>query len=296
MLVTKQTHGGIRMLFQYLGTAAAEGWPGLFCGCEHCETVRKLGGRNIRTRSQAVVYGGSLGEHEKGMLVIDLPPDTYLHCLQHGLRLDKLAHLLITHSHPDHYAFPELLYRMEWFADRKGFPMVIYGNEAVREKYYDLLAQHNFTEERMETAFHVTEYFTPFEAGMFTVTPLMANHSPSEKCMLYMISDNHKTILYAHDTGVFPEETWEFLKGKHLDFVSLDCTNGILPSEPGGHMGLEETAGLKTRLAKMGCIDETSRVVINHFSHYGKLHYDEMVKAAAFYGLDVSYDGAVWEV
>ena len=45
------------MEFQYLGTAAAEGIPALFCGCENCERSRKIGGRAIRTRSQAIIDG-----------------------------------------------------------------------------------------------------------------------------------------------------------------------------------------------------------------------------------------------
>jgi len=40
------------MKFQYLGTAAAEGWPALFCNCDNCEKARKAGGKNIRIRTQ----------------------------------------------------------------------------------------------------------------------------------------------------------------------------------------------------------------------------------------------------
>lgn len=39
------------MKLQYLGTAAAEGFPGMFCNCTACERARKAGGKNIRTRS-----------------------------------------------------------------------------------------------------------------------------------------------------------------------------------------------------------------------------------------------------
>ena len=39
----------------YLGTAAAEGIPGAFCSCAICQEARRLGGRNIRTRSQALI-------------------------------------------------------------------------------------------------------------------------------------------------------------------------------------------------------------------------------------------------
>jgi hypothetical protein len=84
------------MVLQYLGTAAAEGWPGLFCACEHCEIARTRGGRNIRTRSQAIVFAEKSGEGDPDQrLLVDFPPDTYHHVLAHGLRLDKVGHLII---------------------------------------------------------------------------------------------------------------------------------------------------------------------------------------------------------
>ena len=69
------------MKLKYLGTCAAEGFPGMFCSCETCEKARRLGGRNIRTRSQALV---------DGELLIDFPADTYLHILNYGLDLRKI--------------------------------------------------------------------------------------------------------------------------------------------------------------------------------------------------------------
>lgn len=43
------------MEIQYLGTAAAEGWPALFCDCEICRKARKTGGKELRTRTQSTV-------------------------------------------------------------------------------------------------------------------------------------------------------------------------------------------------------------------------------------------------
>ncbi len=43
------------MKLTYLGTAAAEGWPAVFCNCPCCRQARVLGGKDIRTRSQALV-------------------------------------------------------------------------------------------------------------------------------------------------------------------------------------------------------------------------------------------------
>ena len=66
------------MKVQLLGTSAAEGWPGLFCNCRACEEARRLGGKNIRSRSSALI---------DGVLKIDLPPDTLYHVFRHGLDL-----------------------------------------------------------------------------------------------------------------------------------------------------------------------------------------------------------------
>ena len=43
------------MKIQFLGTAAAEGFPAIFCNCEYCNKARELKGKNIRTRSQAII-------------------------------------------------------------------------------------------------------------------------------------------------------------------------------------------------------------------------------------------------
>ena len=70
------------MKITFLGTAAAEGFPALFCNCEYCREARRLGGKNIRTRSQCLI--------NENMLV-DFPPDTYLHMLQNGIEGDKMS-------------------------------------------------------------------------------------------------------------------------------------------------------------------------------------------------------------
>ena len=65
------------MKIKFLGTAAAEGFPAVFCNCEYCNKARELGGKNIRTRSQAII---------DNKLLIDLPADTYFHFLQNILK------------------------------------------------------------------------------------------------------------------------------------------------------------------------------------------------------------------
>ena len=43
------------MKIKYLGTGAAEGIPALFWRCAICNEARKRGGRELRTRSQAII-------------------------------------------------------------------------------------------------------------------------------------------------------------------------------------------------------------------------------------------------
>lgn len=71
------------MKLTYYGTAAAEGFPALYCHCDACERARKSGGKNIRTRSQALINDD---------LLIDFPADTYMHELIYALELLNFKH------------------------------------------------------------------------------------------------------------------------------------------------------------------------------------------------------------
>ena len=85
------------MKIKYLGTAAYEGIPSLFCECETCKKARAFKGKNIRTRSQALINDD---------LLIDFPPDTLVHANTYGIDFQRIHHCLITHSHSDHF-YPE---------------------------------------------------------------------------------------------------------------------------------------------------------------------------------------------
>ena len=44
------------------------------------------------------------------------------------------------------------------------------------------------------------------------------------------------------------------------------------------------------RFAELGCADENTKFVVNHFSHNGGWLHDELCKEAARYGFIASYD------
>ncbi len=280
------------MKIKIFGTCAAEGFPGMFCSCEVCEKARKWGGRNIRTRSQALV---------DGKLLIDFPADTYMHCLNYGLDLRQVEALLITHGHDDHLYPHDLYYRIHGYAyfpnEEKKEVLPVY---ATKMSGLDIrrLIDEEMVEERDKKSFEyrkITPY-KAFNAAGFEVIPLKADHAFQLDPCIYIIKKDSKAMLWAHDTGYFPEETWKYIENSGIvfDFVSLDCTSILDDGAYGNHMGLKACSDVKARLLKKNATENT-KFIVNHFSHNGGLCYDELVPVAGELGFDVSYDGIEFE-
>ena len=277
------------MKLTFLGTAAAEGCPALFCNCEACAEARARGGRDIRTRSQALVNND---------LLIDFPPDTLSHFQQNGLRGDTVETILITHSHHDHYYRLDMRLHGSYYAYNMQ-------QEKLRivcppKVYADLLEWLPKVDSKITDTLEVIEAqpYQTLELGHYRVTPLTAKHAPGEVALFYVIEDGEKTLLYAHDTGYFYDEVLDFIKdmGWHFDMASFDCTNAQLKSKMSSkHMGLVQVEQLCTTLRDMGAIGPDTRLFVNHFSHNGRPLQDEMEAKAALFGCAVSYDGRVVE-
>lgn len=278
------------MKLTYYGTAAAEGVPALWCDCKTCVRARVKGGRNVRTRSQALIDES---------LLIDLSADTYLHVLSYGLPLHTIDSCIITHNHSDHLYPKELNMRHEGFAHLKdGKPFKVYGMPSVIKTITDSIsAALPEMEAYGELELHTIKPYVPFEAGGYRVTALEADHGAPES-VFYIIEKGGKSILYAHDTGIFPEKSWEYLEwlGVCFDIVSLDCTNVLLEWDNKNHMGLTGNEQVKKRLESIGCIDSHTRCIVNHFSHNGLAGYDELVPKAREKGFEVSYDSMTVEI
>lgn len=269
------------MKITYYGTAAGEGWPGIFCQCPLCMEARRLGGKNIRTRSQALIDES---------LLLDLPPDNYLHSLYYGLDLGKIRSLLFTHSHSDHCYAPDLEFLREPYSHTCQHQLQIYGNEAVCRAVH--AACGNSGSEDCHFLFHMVKCNVPFKTEDYTVVPLRAVHSAGERCLFYRISKGNKAVLYAHDTGALTQENLDCLASQPgvLNLVSLDCT--AQKNRDGKyHMGLEDAVLQKERLLALGLADDKTIWVVNHFSHNGGWLHEELVRQAETYGMIASYDG-----
>lgn len=272
------------MRFKYLGTAAAEGVPAMFCSCEVCSISREKGGRNLRSRSQAVI---------DDKLLIDFPPDTYLHIYNGGVDITNIANCIVTHSHSDH------LYAKDFEMRRMGFAhlpegakaLTVYATGPSISEVQQIIDKYELDKQGRVFAKEIKPC-QPFEADGYVITALEADHDESCMPVFYIISKNGKTVLYANDTGYFPDSTWEYLSEKkiYFDFVSLDCTYGSQPYHV-GHMSFETNLDVRNRLIEIGCADKSTIFCSNHFSHNGKLTYDDLVPIAEKEGFLVAYDG-----
>ena len=275
------------MNIKYLGTAAAEGIPGLFCDCKNCVEARKRGGRNIRTRSQALI---------DGKILIDFNADTYMHTINNNIDMTKIQDCLVTHLHEDHFYFAELKMREPGFSnigkDRPFKVYTVYQNALKINGYIN-----SFTLEDAN-AFEVNpiELYKTFKIGDYKVTALKAVHDVYSCPVIYLIEDiEKKRLLYAHDTHYFCDEVWSYLEKNKikLDFVSLDCTQANDPQMGYiGHMNLNDNIKVKNRLIDSGCADEKTIFCVNHFAHGATdVLYDDFSVIAEKSGILTSYDG-----
>lgn len=281
------------MKIKYLGTAAAEGIPGLFCSCELCKKVRQTRGKDIRTRSSAII---------DERLKLDFGPDSFLQMMRFDLDYSNLTNVLITHTHEDHLCIGELFCRLEGLSQvpDNAPTLYVYGNEHVG----DMLA----TRKTKRLEFVQMYPFQPVEIDGYVVTPLDAVHCFSklgngeyqisfndrlidrtEQALMYLIEKDGQSILYAHDSGGLTKEDAEYLVGKKIDIISLDCTNGSYGWLPGIHMSAKANLELREYMYQTGIADAHTVFVANHFSHNGYLPYEEMEKILP--GFIVSYDG-----
>ncbi len=276
------------MKYKFYGTAAAEAIPALWCECAVCKKARALGGRNIMSRSQETI---------NDELLIDFSEDTFMHVLN-GLPLHKIHTALITHSHSDHLAPYDIAFRQVGCAhfEEEVKPLEVYVPQSAIPFIERAFVDEEIEMESDRFHFIVIKAFIPFitKEG-YKVTPLKANHGTPD-AVFFLIERDGKCVLHGNDTGYFPKETWEYLEKHpvHIDFAEFDCTS-INRTEDGdernNHMNLPTAAHVRDRLKEIGMIDDKTVCVINHFSHNGRLVYDEICEKAKEFGFLNSYDG-----
>lgn len=273
------------MEIRYLGTAAAEGFPAAFCNCDHCRAARADLAREWRTRSQMLI---------DGRLLIDFPPDSYMHAVRGGVDLSAVRTLLVTHSHTDHFYAEEFVNRGYKFAEGMASPTLdLYGNAEVLAVYREGTRREMREEVASAIRLHALEPYARFSADGYDIAALPANHTPKEQALLYAVRGD-KTVFYMNDTGLPEEDCYRFLAehGFVADVVSLDCTFADAPGPHSGrHMGFAENEIVREKMARFRIIRQDAKYYVTHFSHNSAPFRERIEKEAERRGYIAAYDG-----
>jgi len=253
----------------------------MFCDCRLCRRAASLGGKDFRTRSSILI---------DGILKVDFPPDTYHHKLAYGLDLNGLRTVLFTHSHFDHFSVRELDYLNKPFSHWKRKHSILFlGNGETAKLASSVL---NAT---APASVRTMEAFETVAAGDYKVTAIPAVHS-TERPFNYIIQRGGKSLLYASDTGPYPESTMRYLGNFRFACVISECTGGLGRIDYGTHLALSDAAVFKKRMENSGASEKKTRWILTHFSHNGAGTHEEMSRQARRLGMTAAYDGMKTEI
>jgi phosphoribosyl 1,2-cyclic phosphate phosphodiesterase len=276
------------MRARFLGTAAAEGYPDAFCGCDNCRRARELGGDNLRHRSALLIEDD---------LLIDLGPDLLAALAAHGIALDRVTYCLQTHEHSDHLHPVNLLARSP-FCGVHGAPRLHYyaTQGAIEAAGRGLGTGCDLAESEVTDALNLTAHpiapFQAFAVGPYRARAVLAAHDPALACLLYVVERDGKALFYATDTGPLPEEIWAALTawGGRFDAVIMDHTFGYGRAST-GHLNGEQFLAQVARLRSLGLLANGARIYATHIAHHSNPLHAELVAQAAAAGYLVAHDG-----
>ena len=275
------------MKIKFLGTAAYERVPALFCKCPTCSYALEKGGKEIRTQAQVLINED---------LLVDFGQDNYFHFLKYGLDFTKIKHILVTHSHYDHFVPNDLIMTKEPYGHSDTDINVYAGKDCYK----------NFlnNSESSKIQFNVIKKHQTFKAGNYEITPLPARHG-TKNPFIYVIKTEGKYLLYDNDSGIELEEVYDFLakKGYKFSVVISDCTNGYKHFEKiNSHKSFIDNKYHKERLEKAGNVTSDTKWIITHFSHNGLVKDNmpvtnkDLCDIAEKMGMICAYDGMEIEI
>lgn len=263
------------MQIQLLGTGGADGIPALYSDSRVSQHARQHKGKDIRSRSAAIV---------DETLKIDLGPDTWHQLAREGLDARDWSALLFTHSDADHLAVEELQYALYPFNDFEYAGFQIYCNSVICRQIMDAYPEWPFE-------VFMTKSFEPFDHAEYRITPIHARHMDDEDAHNFIFQADGKSLLYATDTGIWPEDTWDHLTGHRLDCLVIECTEGFVHTPYSGHLDIKDMLMVLERLHRQGTIHDATKIITTHHSHNGDATHAELEAELTPHGIQVGFDG-----
>lgn len=280
----------------FLGTGASEGIPDPFCSCEVCRKARESGDpRDIRGRSAFLI-----DEHN----LVDFGPDAHLACERFGVPLIHLKNIFYTHFHSDHFSLTnwESLrmsltpQHIRIYLSEPAFEGMKVYRDLVSGIFKDLVRDFRFYDEYMEMI--PLKPFETFETDGMTVSTLKTIHNGAfegETALNYLFERNGRRFLYASDTGLYGEDNYEFLEGKALDYLIMECTFGNTHHDDDfKHLTCESIERMVSQFRKNGTVTDRTEIWLTHIGHKGGLNHEELqakMQNLPEPQINIAYDG-----
>lgn len=262
------------MICTFLGTAAAQGLPPIHARNTFYQKVR-CRPNEVRTRT-----GFRIGNKHQ----IDISPDISAQLNRLGMDMYSVEHLLLTHTHGDHFSPVDLFDCLLMASEESGSlnpvkPTLYLSKPAYIWLCSDWLNAYKrfFNEERwakVNSLINIVpvDYYRDYQAGELSFFTVKSNHmalGEGEYAINYLVSNNDTSIFYASDTGFYKEDTWAQLKGRYANAVVMEATFTSSTTRGGhgdGHLNFQTFSDMLQRMAEIGFIDSKSVIYATHFN------------------------------
>ncbi|MBQ8509086.1 MAG: hypothetical protein IJ493_04180 [Clostridia bacterium] len=278
----------------FIGTSAGEAIPNPFCRCRVCENARKVGGREIRTRSSFMLDNKN---------VIDLGADYLTQAFLRGITLDGVENVIFTHMHSDHICY-NFLWERHVRGEGGDHPLHVWLSEEGYHFFTDVYLKQKWIGGDgaycKDVTFHPLKFGETVQIGDYTATPLRGNHRTEfdKNSTNYLLEKGDMRLYYALDSGYFLEETFAALAGKKLTTLVMECTNPYTDkpraSEKSPHNDLFLCLRTLDRLYESEAITADTAIYLSHISPFGVTHAelcDYVTGLDKPYRIHVAYDG-----
>jgi adenosylcobinamide kinase/adenosylcobinamide-phosphate guanylyltransferase len=259
------------MRVHLLGTGASDGWPNPWCACASCRAAAAAG--IVRGQTSALL---------DGRLMLELGAGAPHAAARAGASLAEVEAVLVTHSHPDHHAWPAWMWR-GWAAERR--PLTLVAPPAVLED-----ARPHLDDSVTAVAVQPGDRL---QVAGYDVVALAADHAAdSGPPVLYDVTaPDGARLLWASDTGPLPDGTLDLVTGRRYDAVALELTSAHLP----GHHDLRSWPVTVAELRRRDAVTAATTLLAVHLGHDNPPPA-ELDRALTAWGARAPVDGEVVEV
>ena len=276
------------MEIMFLGTRAADYWPGCFIGMEN-----RFDQNNRRTTSTLIDRHILLDAGAHILDELNIADIEYL----------QITDIIITHFHNDHFSAKNI----ETIAAGRIAPLRLWVSASA-----DAAAVASAEEDEVRAKIRAAiagipgieiHPMTPGEtyelAEDFRITGLPANHDPRYFPQHLLIEagarKDKQKIFYGMDGGWLLFDTYQRLKKQKLDLMILDCTVGDYVGDQrlAEHNSLPMIRMMLPSLKTVGAIDDHTVIYIDHLAVTLHKSHRETVEICRKDGIHVAYDGLV---